>query len=550
LLISVLGALVTTQIIDLANDLPNYQRNILSKVRSLSGPSEGIFRQPAQMLRELSQELTTRLAPSPTPDAPKPVPVEITERTPNSFQVIKDVIGSLLTPFLTGGVVIVFVIFMLIQREDLRDRLMRLIGPNQINVTTQALDDAANRVSRYLLMQLIVNATYGVPIGIGLYFIGIPNPLLWGLLATILRFVPYVGSSISAALPIILAFAIDPGWTKPLLSIALFITLELITNNFMEPWLYGSCTGISSTAILVAAVFWTWLWGPIGLLLSTPLTVCLVVLGRYVPQLQFLNVLLGDQPVLTEDARFYQRLLAMNDEEASELAEDFLKTKPLVELYDTVLLPALSLAENDRHRGALDEIRQNFIIQNTRNIIEDLADHGERPMLSRGALPGDDPVVVCLPARDEADELSAVMLSQLLFQGGINAKTISASAIRDGLEAFEHGNVRIAVITAVPPSAVTHARSLARRVRLRFPELKMIVGVWNRQADLTELRSRLATAQPHSVVTSLGAAMEEIAAMLRGVVPSPQQSPPPLASSQGVPKLEHNPETEFDDVVA
>jgi predicted PurR-regulated permease PerM len=524
--IGILAALVATQVVDLANDLPNYQRNILNKIRSVSGPSEGIFSQPAQMLRDLSKELTVRMTPTPFTDTPNPVRVEISEPAPTSLEVIKNVLGSMLAPLATAGIVIVFVIFMLIQREDLRDRLIRLIGPSQINVTTQALDDAAGRVSRYLLMQLIINATYGIPVGVGLYFIGIPNPLLWGLLATFLRFIPYVGPAIAAAVPIMLAFAIDPGWTKPLLAIALFVTLELLSNNFMEPWLYGSCTGISATAILAAAVFWTWLWGPIGLLLSTPLTVCLVVLGRYVPHLHFLHVLLGDKPVLTEDARFYQRLLAMDDEEASKIAEDFLKSKPLVDLYDSVIVPALVLAEQDRHHGALDEIRQSFIIQSTRSIIEDLADHRDSATVSldrrtdprslRAGSSGDgsETLLICLPARDEADELAAVMLSQLLFERGIQSKTIPASTlVSERLEVVDHFQNKIVCISAVPPSAVSHARALARQVRTRFRECKLIIGVWNRQSNLAELSSRLGVAQPNAVAATFAEALEQIALM-------------------------------------
>ena len=242
--------------------------------------------------------------------------------------------GPLVAPIATAGLVVVFVIFMLLQREDLRDRIIRLVGASDVARATEAMDDAAKRISRYLLMQLVINVLYGIPVGIGLYFIGVPNPILWGLLATVLRFIPYLGPVIAALFPIALSFAVAPGWTLPLLTIALFVTLELFSNNVLEPWLYGSSTGLSPVAVLVAAVFWTTLWGPVGLLLSTPLTVCLVVLGRHVPQLGFFDVLLGDEPALPPELKFYQRLLARDPEEATELAEEYLEDEPLEKLYD------------------------------------------------------------------------------------------------------------------------------------------------------------------------------------------------------------------------
>ena len=254
------------------------------------------------------------------------------------LQTLREVGGPLVEPIATAGLVVVFVIFMLLQREDLRDRIIRLVGAGDVARTTEAMNDAAKRISRYLLMQLVINVLYGIPVGVGLYFIGVPNPILWGLLATVLRFIPYLGPVIAALFPIALSFAVAPGWTLPLLTIALFVTLELFSNNVLEPWLYGSSTGLSPVAVLVAAVFWTTLWGPVGLLLSTPLTVCLVVLGRHVPQLAFFDVLLGDEPALPPELKFYQRLLARDPEEATELAEEYLEDEPLEKLYDSVII--------------------------------------------------------------------------------------------------------------------------------------------------------------------------------------------------------------------
>ena len=260
--------------------------------------------------------------------------VQVQSPAPTPLETLRDVGGPLIAPFATAGLVVVLVIFMLLQREDLRDRVLRLVGGREVARATEAMDDAAKRISRYLLMQLIINVLYGIPVGIGLYFIGVPNPILWGCLATVLRFIPYLGPVIGALFPIALSFAVAPGWTLPLLTVALFVVLELFSNNVLEPWLYGASTGLSPVAVLVAAVFWTMLWGPLGLLMSTPLTVCLVVLGRHVPQLGFFDVLLGDEPALSPEVKFYQRLLARDPEEATELAEEYLEDGSLDKLYE------------------------------------------------------------------------------------------------------------------------------------------------------------------------------------------------------------------------
>jgi predicted PurR-regulated permease PerM len=329
-----LGSIVASQVVHLADNLPRYEWNLRSKIRDLriAIPSGGVVERTSEMLRDLGQELEEAAAPAEKeaksgaePEAPKPVPVQVQEPQAPPLQTLRELGGPLVAPIATAGLVVVFVIFMLLQREDLRDHVIRLLGARDVARATEAMDDAARRISRYLLMQLVINVLYGIPVGVGLYFLGVPNPVLWGLLATVLRFIPYVGPVIAALFPIALSFAVAPGWTLPLLTIALFVTLELFSNNVLEPWLYGSSTGLSPVAIVVAAVFWTALWGPVGLLLSTPLTVCLVVLGRHVPQLGFFHVLLGDEPALAPELKFYQRLLARDPEEATELAEEYLE---------------------------------------------------------------------------------------------------------------------------------------------------------------------------------------------------------------------------------
>jgi len=282
------------------------------------------------------------------------VPVQIVQSPTSGLADVPDLVKPFFAPLARAGMVLIFTIFMLIKREDLRNRLFRLVGLGQLNIMTQALDDAARRVSRYLFMQFLVNAGFGTLFATGLFSIGVPNPVLWGVLAGVLRIVPYIGTMVAAALPILLSLAVFDGWLPPLLVILLFAGLELIIGNIVEPWLYGAHTGISSLALLVTAVFWTVLWGPAGLILSTPLTVCVVVLGRYFPQLSFLHILLGDEQALEAKAQLYQRLLAMDQAEARTIVDSFLKGAPLIELYDSVLIPALNLAEQDRHSGTID----------------------------------------------------------------------------------------------------------------------------------------------------------------------------------------------------
>ena len=267
---------------------------------------------------------------------------------------------------------VLLVIFMLLRREDLRRRLIRLIGKGHISATTHAMEDAGARVFRYLLMQLVVNVSYGIPVAIGLYFIGVPNAVLWGAFAAVLRFIPYIGPWIGAAIPIALSLAVSPSWTMPLLTIGLFVVLELLSNNLMEPWLYSSSTGVTPIALIVAAVFWTWLWGPVGLILSTPLTVCLVVIGRNVPRLSFLSVVLSDEEALTPAEDFYHRLLTINEQDELEFVEAYLKANSVSALYDSVFIPVIISTETDHRLELLDDEQRLLVEQSLRDIIEDL----------------------------------------------------------------------------------------------------------------------------------------------------------------------------------
>jgi predicted PurR-regulated permease PerM len=354
-----------------------------------AAPAPAPPRSPVQQLVDDPVDAAARqIAHAPAGEAP---PAGTTQTNPlwvvalpapvSPIRTLGSYLGMALSPLGTAGLVVVFVIFILLQREDLRDRMIRLVSQGDMNVTTQALDDGASRISRYLTAQAIVNGSYGLAVAAGLWLIGyfvggkpFPSFVLWGLLCAVLRFIPYIGPWIASVFPIVLSLAVYQGFGVFVWTTGLFVVIELASNNLMEPWLYGTSTGMSTVAILVSAVFWTWLWGAVGLLLATPLTVVLVVLGKYVPQLRFLDILLGDEPVLEPPERIYQRLLAGDEEEATDLAREFLKDRTLLEVYDDVLLPALSLAEMDRHKGRLDAQRQEFIRRSMGEIVEELGD--------------------------------------------------------------------------------------------------------------------------------------------------------------------------------
>jgi hypothetical protein len=405
-------------------------------------------------------------------------------------------------PVGTALAVIVFTILMLLNRESMRERLIGLIGARRINVTTQALGEASYRVSSYLYMQLLVNACFGIPFAIALYFIGIPNAMLWGLLGTLLRFIPYAGVWIAAAMPVTLAFAIFDGWSQVAWTLGVFLLLELILVNVLEPWLYGRSAGLSAIAIITAAIFWTWLWGPVGLLLATPLTVCVAVMGRYIPEMGYLNVLLGVEPVLGPEARFYQRLIALDQEEATGLAEEYVREHGVAALYDAILIPSLSLAESDRHQGALDPARERFVFDTTRQIIEEL---GEESAESSS------PSVCIIPAHDEADQLAGAMLAQLLRAERIATRELAHESLAgETFDEIAGQACRAICVSAVPPHAATHAAYLTRRLKKRLPELRIVVALWTSEG-VDKVKPRLLAVGVDEVATRL----PEVVAQLR-----------------------------------
>ena len=380
-----LGGLMVSQVNQLATDLPQYQSTLREKIKSLRGAAAvtGTLERASDVLQDLSKELDKprgNVAP-PTPlaidgsSSGKPIPVEVRQPDPGALQTLVSLISPLIHPLATTGIVIIFVIFILLQRQDLRNRLVRLAGSDDLQRTTAAMDDAGQRLSRLFLTQLALNAGFGLVIGTGLWFIGVPSAPLWGMLAMILRFVPYIGAVISAIFPLVLAAAVGPGWTMVLWTAALFLIVEPIVGHVLDPLLCGHSAGLSPVSVIASATFWTWLWGPIGLVLATPLTICLVVLGRHVDRLKFLDVLFGDQPSLTPPELVYQRMLAGDPVEAAEQAQKFLKERPLVAYYEEVLIGGLKLAHADAKRGLIDDERLQRIRDATAEIVDDLSAH-------------------------------------------------------------------------------------------------------------------------------------------------------------------------------
>ena len=528
---------IANQLVDVANQLPSYRQNIHAKIQALHDPGKGPLGRAAQSVKEIGQELSrpdAAATPPASPQIPKqrsaptvpgpPVPVQVVSDGTHGFTDLRALATPFLAPLGLTGIVIVFTIFMLVKREDLRNRLLRLVGLGQINIMTQALDDAAQRVSRYLLMQFSVNAGFGALFGTGLYFIGVPNAALWGVLAALLRIVPYVGTMVAAALPIILSLAVFDGWLPPVLVFALFAGLELIIGNFVEPWLYGAHTGISSLALLVTAVFWTVLWGPAGLILSTPLTVCVVVLGRYFPQLSFLHILLGDEDVLEAEAQLYQRLLARDQTEARAIVDAILKEKSLIELYDSVLIPALSLAEQDRHNGMVDATREEFLFLSINEMIAEFSEF-PRQLAASQQLSGNaesapaaphDGRIIFIPAHDQADEVTAAMLAQILEQAGRVVLSCPLGASRfEMLALLQPGEEDVICISALPPYAFSPARALCKQIRGRYPKVKLVVGVWGFKGDTEKAKARFERTQPDRLLTSLAEAVEHFTEPIR-----------------------------------
>ena len=512
-----IGFVIFNQLVQVLDELPVYKENIRHKIQAMRTPSTGSLGRAAENVKDLANELSTTPAPpvsSPEKDRvarssspikeEKPVSVQIVPDSANDIQYIRDLTKSFLGPLGTLGIVLIFTIFLLIEQDDLRDRLFGLAGLSRLNLMTQALDDAIIRVSRYLLLQFLVNAGFGILWGIGLYFLGVPYAALWAAVTALLRIVPYLGSMVGALLPLILSLAVFDTWMQPLLVLLVFLFLELITANFLEPILYGSHTGISSLALLVTTVFWATLWGPAGLILSTPLTVCLVVLGRHVPQFSFLHVLLGDQDALTAEAQLYQRLLALDDNGARAVVERSLAASTALQVYDSVIVPTMTMLETDRHKGAIDADREEFIFMNVREMLSEVYVRTPRPEVGP-IQPGR---FLCLPANDESDEVTAAMLAQVLEAvGHVTISFPKDVKLQHTLRMIAPSAEDVFCISALPPFAFTQARNLTIQLRERYPDTKILVGVWGFSGDANRAVERFQPSKPDHFVTSFAGAL-------------------------------------------
>jgi predicted PurR-regulated permease PerM len=531
-LLGVVAWMAVVQMTNLAPKMPQYQDNIQAKLRSTNNYVGNLLSKLTRTAEPKGQPLSAlEQGDEPQGRGDKPYSVRVITTPPSPLQLITGMFGTLLEVMGSTGIVIVLVVFFLVRREDLRDRFIRLVGKGDVTVTTQAIEDAATRVSRYLSMQFLLNITFGVLVALGLYLIGVPSAILWGILGATLRFIPYIGAWIAAATPIGLSMAISTGWVAPILTIALFASLELFIGNVLEPWLYGKNTGVSPVAVLVAAVFWTWLWGAVGLLLATPLTVCLMVLGKYVPQLSFLDILLGNEEVFEPPKRVYQRLLAGDLEESAELIDDYREQMPLVDVYDTVLVPALAMTETHWQRGEINDDRHKVIFQNLKETVAELGEREAELRTKEAAkeVKQSDGVtgslfstnasslcILCLPARDEADEIAGMMLAQLSAMKGYTVEAISVTSLASEMvDLVEKRKADVVCISAMPPAAASHARYLCKRLQGRFPDAHLIVGLWNAKGDLAKMRERIGCGATTHVVASLAAAQEKIHGLLQ-----------------------------------
>jgi predicted PurR-regulated permease PerM len=475
---------VAQQIVLISHDLPQYRGNLRQKIADLRG-----VRKPGALkeVESTANEVISELQRPALPPKQEPVPVPVTVRTERIAFVH---VPRLLDALTSAGFVIVLVIFMLIEQRDLRNRLLRLIGHGRLVITTRALADANNRITRYVLVQTMINLGYGMAIGLGLYVIGIPYVVLWGFLAFALRFVPYIGTLMGALAPVVVSLAIFPGWPRPLLTVGLFLVVEALTYVVVEPLLYRQALGLSQTALLVAIAFWTWLWGPIGLLLGTPLTVCLVVLGKHVPALEFFTVLMADdEPVLRGDVSYYQRLLARDEAEANDIVRAYLERHPPEDVCDDILLPALSHAKRDHEAQRLTDEEAQTIYQAAAQTVGDLAatrfsspaetDGEGRASGASEIAAANPPRVQGCVAGDEAGEVALGMLELLLRPHAIVLELDSAHTLPgEVLSLVAAKNPTIVCVASIRPGDLAHTRYLCMRLRARFPHVKIVVGRW------------------------------------------------------------------------
>jgi predicted PurR-regulated permease PerM/methanogenic corrinoid protein MtbC1 len=514
--------LVASQCTALLRDLPAHRDNITEKVRELRELAQGSG-SLERLLQEVEEEWSGKpakdeAAPEGGQKAPdRPAAVVIRPEASPWLGRLSAVLRPVVESLGTLALAFVLVVFMLLKREDLRNRLIVLVGHGHLTTTTKAVDEAGQRISRFLLMQACVNGGCGLIFTVALLVIGVPYALLWGFILALLRYVPYIGSWAALLMPLAASLVFLPGWWQPIAVLGCFVGLELVAANVVEPMVFGHTIGVSEVALLIAAAFWAFLWGPVGLVLSGPLTVCLVVLGRYVPQLAFLDVLLGDQPALDADVSYYQRLLARDDDEAAGLVLEHGKGCPPEKVFDELLVPALALAKRDRERDDLSEADQRYVVQATREIIEDVGERQEATAPAPAA-PEHPPVKVRLlgcAAGGGADLLGVEMLRKLLDPARWDVELLGdESMTSDVLAAVVDTKPAVICVGSLPPGGLAHTRYLCKRLRARFPDVKILVGRWGLKADVEVNREQLREAGADLVATTLAEARHKLSTWL------------------------------------
>ena len=539
-LIGGIGVFVGSQVAGLARDLPSYQNNISRKIVSLRGTADGgVISRLNRTIEAWGEQISGTNRPTTVPanqaTEDTPVPVVIQRETEAPWALASDILGPLLEPLGVVALVMVFVGFILLQKDDLRDRFVRLAGSRDMQRTTVALDEAASRLARYLFLQTAINAAFGTIIGAGLWLIGIPNPGLWGLLGMLLRFVPYVGVPLAFVFPGILALAVDPGWSKLLYVAVLYGGVEAVIGQAVEPFVYGRSMGLSAVAVVVAAVFWTWLWGPVGLLLSTPLTMCFVVLGRHIQGLKFLDVMLGDQPALAMDESLYLRMLADDPDDATQDAEEFLREHSLSAYYDEVAARALILAQADVNRGVLDPLRQTRIRDAIKGLIANLSDRADASAAKAMAeLP---PAwrkspVLCIAGRGPLDEAAALLLVDMLAKFGVGSRVVPSDQTSAAhIDELNVEGVCVACVSYLEPGTYKNARYQVRRLRKRMPDVPVLAIFWGIGSDPSRYLDSVEATECDVVTTGLKETIHHVLAFARRAANPPK---PTREKEQGV----------------
>jgi len=532
-----------TQFVAIANVLPTYGGNISQKMQALHSPSNSAYSRAQREIQKITEELgiANSTGAIPPPGQTDTGPVGASPEHPMHVREVGrptgrlDQLGGIVEPLATAMLAVVFTFFVVLQREDLRNRLIRLTGDCNLSLMTQAMNDASRRISRYFRLQVTVNVAYGVLVCVALYLIGLPHAFLFAVLAIVCRFVPYIGAPIAALTPTLLSLAVFSGWGPSAEIFGVFVVLEIVTANYVEPHVYGKHTGLSSLAVLIAAAFWTLIWGPVGLILSVPLTVCLVVIGSHVPSLGFLAVLLGDQPVIPPYTSFFQRMLAHDKREAVNILESSFKNESLAAAYDSILIPALTLVEMERQKGDLEESTVRFIRSSTSEMVDELGfraleenheqprDPSDSPDPTNAAAVRSPTNILVIPVRDGSDDLISTMLAQVLDQAGFHATSIPVQRIDETVSTVIHERPDIVFLSGMPPVAMARAHRIFRSLRSATPALKIIMGIWHYNEDPIKAAKMISRTEDLHISTSLA---DAIAAARAHIEPKPAGADP------------------------